>query len=54
MKEVLVKHYNGYVRGFKGVFELSGSPEILQFVYDYGFGIRTGQGFGLLELVKEL
>ncbi|AEH23307.1 CRISPR-associated protein Cas6 [Thermodesulfobacterium geofontis OPF15] len=54
IKEVMVKHYNGYVRGFKGVFELSGSPEILQFVYDYGFGIRTGQGFGLLELVKEL
>jgi CRISPR-associated endoribonuclease Cas6 len=54
IKEVMVKHYNGYVRGFKGVFELSGSPEIIQFVYDYGFGIRTGQGFGLLELVKEL
>jgi CRISPR-associated endoribonuclease Cas6 len=54
MKEVMVKHYNGYVRGFKGVFELEGSHEILQFVYDYGFGIRTGQGFGLLELVEGL
>jgi CRISPR-associated endoribonuclease Cas6 len=54
IKKVMVKHYNGYVRGFKGIFELEGSPEILQFVYDYGFGIRTGQGFGLLELVKEL
>jgi len=54
MKEVMVKHYNGYIRGFKGVFELEGSHEILQFVYDYGFGIRTGQGFGLLELVKGL
>lgn len=54
MKEVTVKHYNGYVRGFKGIFELEGTPEILQFVYDYGLGIRTGQGFGLLELVKEL
>ncbi len=50
LKEVIVRHYNGYVRGFKGVFELEGSPEILQFVYDYGLGIRTGQGFGLLEI----
>jgi len=54
IKEIVVKHYGGYVRGFKGIFELKGSPEILQFVYDYGFGIRTGQGFGLLEIVKEL
>ena len=52
IKEVIVKHYNGYIRGFKGIFELEGSPEILQFVYDYGFGIRTGQGFGLLEIIK--
>uniref|UniRef100_A0A7V6CD73 CRISPR-associated endoribonuclease Cas6 n=1 Tax=Thermodesulfobacterium geofontis TaxID=1295609 RepID=A0A7V6CD73_9BACT len=54
IKEIIVKHYKGYVRGFKGIFELKGSPEILQFIYDYGFGVRTGQGFGLLEIVKEL
>jgi CRISPR-associated protein Cas6 len=54
IKEMVVKHYKGYLRGFKGIFELEGSPEILQFVYDYGLGIRTGQGFGLLEIVKEL
>lgn len=54
IKEVIVKHYEGYVRGFKGIFELEGSAEILQFIYDYGFGIRTGQGFGLLEIIKEV
>jgi len=54
VKEVVVKHYNGYVRGFKGIFEVEGSPEILQFVYDFGFGVRTGQGFGLLEILEEL
>jgi len=52
IKETIVKHYNGYVRGFKGIFELEGSSEILQFIYDYGFGIRTGQGFGLLDIVR--
>jgi CRISPR-associated endoribonuclease Cas6 len=54
IKEVLVKHYDGYIRGFRGTFELQGDKEILQFVYDYGLGVRTGQGFGLLEIVKEL
>jgi len=52
LKEVIAKHYNGNVRGFSGTFELEGSPEILQFVYDYGLGVRTGQGFGLIELVN--
>jgi len=54
IKETIVYHYGGYIRGFRGIFLLEGSIQILQFVYDYGFGIRTGQGFGLLEVVKEL
>jgi len=54
IREVSVKHYEGYLRGFKGTFEMEGPSEVLQFVYDYGFGVRTGQGFGLLEIVKEL
>lgn len=53
IKETIVEHYGGYVRGFRGIFKLEGSPEILQFVYDYGLGIRTGQGFGLLEIIKQ-
>ncbi|MEO0127673.1 MAG: CRISPR-associated endoribonuclease Cas6 [candidate division WOR-3 bacterium] len=52
IKETIVKHYEGNVRGFRGTFWLEGTPEILQFVYDYGLGIRTGQGFGMLEIVK--
>jgi CRISPR-associated endoribonuclease Cas6 len=53
IKETIVQHYGGYVRGFRGIFKLEGTPEILQFVYDYGLGIRTGQGFGMLEIVKK-
>lgn len=59
IREAIVEHYSeedrkkGYVRGFRGVFWLEGEPEILRFVYDYGLGIRTGQGFGLLEIVRE-
>jgi len=51
IKEICVRHYNGYLRGFKGQFILRSHPEMLQFIYDYGLGVRTGQGFGLLEVV---
>ncbi len=51
--ETIVPHYNGYVRGFRGNFILKGDIEVLQFLYDYGLGVRTGQGFGLLDIVKE-
>lgn len=54
VKEVYVKHYNGYLRGFKGVFFLESHPEMLQFIYDYGLGVRTGQGFGLLEVIAQI
>lgn len=54
IEETIVPHYNGYVKGFRGEFLLKGTPQILQFLYDFGFGVRTGQGFGLLEIVKEL
>ncbi|MCS7180282.1 MAG: CRISPR-associated endoribonuclease Cas6 [bacterium] len=52
--ETIIPHYKGYIRGFRGLFFLEGEIEALQFLYDYGFGVRTGQGFGLLEIVKEL
>lgn len=52
--EEVVPHYNGYIRGFRGYFWLEGPQELLQFVYDYGFGVRTGQGFGMLDKVVEV
>lgn len=54
IKEVYVKHYNGFIKGFKGVFYLESHPEMLQFIYDYGLGVRTGQGFGLLEVIVQI
>lgn len=53
IKSCIIPHYGGYLKGFKGTFKLRASPEILQFLYDYGFGVRTGQGFGLLEVLKK-
>lgn len=53
IKDVYVRHYGGFLRGFKGVFYLEGEPEMLQFVYDYGLGVRTGQGFGLIDILQK-
>jgi CRISPR-associated endoribonuclease Cas6 len=52
IEEVFVKHYGGYVRGFLGEFKLyTDNSEVLKFVYQYGLGVRTGQGFGYLEVI---
>jgi len=48
------EHYGGKITTLRGSFTLNGDPRCLQFVYDYGLGVRSGQGFGLLEVVKEL
>ncbi|NLC06571.1 MAG: hypothetical protein GX755_01160 [Syntrophomonadaceae bacterium] len=47
------QHYGGKITTLRGRITLSGSPDCLQFLYDYGLGVRTGQGFGLLEVIKQ-
>ncbi|MGC9043925.1 MAG: CRISPR-associated endoribonuclease Cas6 [Myxococcota bacterium] len=36
---------------FEGVFNLKGDVRDLQFLYDNGIGLRTSQGFGLVDIV---
>lgn len=36
---------------FEGCFKLGGDPEDLQLLYQTGIGLRTGQGFGMVEVV---
>lgn len=54
IRECIIPHYKGYLKGFKGKFVLKSSPEVLQFLYDFGLGVRTGQGFGLFEVIRQL
>ncbi len=54
IKTTRIKHYGGYLRGFKGIFLLCGPVRLLRFVYQYGMGIRTGQGFGYLDVLAQL
>ncbi|WP_337954323.1 CRISPR-associated endoribonuclease Cas6 [Aciduliprofundum sp. MAR08-339] len=43
----------GYVRGSKVVFEISAPTKLIKIGYQSGFGERTGQGFGCVEIVKK-
>lgn len=52
-KVEFIKHYGGYLKGFMGEFELdTDSRDMIEFVYKYGLGMRTGQGFGFLSVLK--
>ena len=51
VKKTYVKHYGGYLKCFLGKFKIvTDNEEILKFIYDFGMGLRTGQGFGYLEV----
>jgi CRISPR-associated endoribonuclease Cas6 len=41
-----------YITGNTGIFKLTGDPDDLNTIYKIGIGNRTGQGFGMLEVVK--
>lgn len=39
-----------YLTCFEGYFKLKGDPRDLQMLYQIGVGLRTGQGFGMVEV----
>ncbi len=41
-----------YLTGNSGIFKLSGHPEDLKILYKIGIGTKTGQGFGMVEIVE--
>lgn len=53
IKKGVCLHYGGNLTTLQGSITLAGEPPALQFLYDYGMGVRTGQGFGLLEVISE-
>jgi len=52
VREVMVRHYGGYIRGAMGRLDIDADGDTLRFIYDYGLGVRTGQGFGMLKAVR--
>ena len=39
------------IKGWAGMFELSGKKELLQFALDAGLGDRNSQGYGMVEFI---
>lgn len=51
LKKGVCYHYGGPLTTVQGRLILSGDPGLLQFIYDFGTGVRNGQGFGLMEVM---
>lgn len=51
-KKGVCHHYGGLLTTLQGRIHLQGDPKSLQFLYDFGIGVRSGQGFGMIEVVR--
>jgi CRISPR-associated endoribonuclease Cas6 len=50
-EKIPIKHYGQRLDGYKGIIKMTGSPEVLEFIYRCGCGSRRSEGFGYLEVV---
>jgi CRISPR-associated endoribonuclease Cas6 len=48
-----VRYKDAIIKGYSGIFQLSGGNELKQFAYDAGLGERNSQGFGMFDLWKQ-
>ena len=48
-----VRHYGGFIATCRGYITISAPPSVLNFILETGLGIRTGQGFGMVKVVRE-
>lgn len=51
--KVVTKVKDFIVTAWGGLYELQGSPELLQFTLSVGLGARNSQGFGMVELIDK-
>jgi len=42
------------IKGWMGTFELSGDPTMLALALDAGIGAKNSQGFGMLQVIRQL
>jgi len=47
----IISYKNTVIKGWMGIYELSGSPELMKLVYDTGLGGKNSQGFGCFEIL---
>lgn len=51
-REKIIMYKNIVVKGWMGLFELSGPKSLIEIVYEAGLGSKNPQGFGMFEVVK--
>lgn len=49
--EKIVSYKGTVIKGWTGIYELSGDPELMKLTYDAGLGGKNPQGFGCFELL---
>lgn len=48
----VVAHYKDMVlTGWKGIYQLEGTPDLITFIYYTGIGERNSQGFGMFDIL---
>lgn len=49
--EKIITYKNTVIKGWMGIYELSGDPGLIKVVYDAGLGTKNSQGFGCFEII---
>jgi CRISPR-associated endoribonuclease Cas6 len=48
--EKIISYKGTVIKGWTGIYELSGDPELMKLTYDAGLGGKNSQGFGCFEI----
>jgi CRISPR-associated endoribonuclease Cas6 len=54
LRKLVMKHMGLKLPGFVGTFSLGADSKILNLINQVGLGSRRGQGFGMVEVLKEI
>ena len=50
---ILTKFKNTIIKGWMGLYKISGNPELLKIAYDAGIGSKNSAGFGMWEVINK-
>ncbi len=48
----IIQYKQTIIKGYTGIFDIEGPPELLQVGWDAGFGDRNSQGFGVVQMAR--
>ncbi len=51
--KVVTKYRGTIIVGWKGMYELEGDPELIDFLYQTGLGSKNSQGFGMFDVIAQ-